>query len=132
VIYRRAFSVAAAAGAALAMSAPAALAAKPSAAVRIAGTVSPAATLSPRVSSVASSSPIDFEVNLRLASGAQAFATAVSTPGSALYGRFLTPAQWEHRFSPSSRDVARVLAFLRNARAWSLTQTRRPATRLAS
>jgi subtilase family serine protease len=115
VSYRRAFSVAAAAGAALALSAPAALAAQPSAAVRIAGTVSPAATLSPRVASVASSSPIDFEVNLRLASGAQAFATAVSTPGNALYGRFLTPGQWEHRFSPTSRDVARVVAFLRNA-----------------
>jgi subtilase family serine protease len=112
VSYRRAFSAAAAATA-LAMSAPAALAAQPSAAVRIAGTVSPAATLSPRVASVASSSTIDFEVNLRLARGAQAFATAVSTPGNALYRRFLTPAQWEHRFSPSYRDVGRVVAFLR-------------------
>lgn len=113
--YRRAFSVAVAVATAFAMSAPAALAAKPSASVRIAGTVSPAATLSPRVSSVASSSTIDFEINLRLARGAQAFATAVSTPGNGLYRKFLTPAQWEHRFSPSYRDVARVVAFLRQA-----------------
>ena len=113
--YRRAFSVAAAVAAAFAMNASAALAAKPSAAVRIAGTVSPAAKFTARVASVAPSSTIDFEVELRLAPDAHAFATAVSTPGNALYRKFLTPGQWEQRFSPSARDVARVVAFLRHA-----------------
>jgi subtilase family serine protease len=44
--------------------------------------------------------------------GAQALAHAVSTPASASYGRFLTPAQWEARFSPTARQVAEVSAFL--------------------
>lgn len=117
--YRRAFSAvagtAAATVAALALNVSAAAAAKPAPTVRLAGTVSPAAALSPRVAAVTASSAIDFEVDLRFARGAQAFATAVSTPGNPLYGRFLTPARWEQRFSPSARDVTEVVAFLRGA-----------------
>jgi subtilase family serine protease len=84
---------------------------------RISGSASPAAANAndPRVSSVASNSRIDFEVQLRPSADAAAFATAVSTPGSALYAQFLTPAQWEQRFSPSAADVSAVIAFLRHS-----------------
>ncbi len=91
----------------------AAASAAPPPSVALAGTLSPAASISPQVASVSGSSTIAFEVQLKLASGAAAFATAVSTPGNALYGRFLTPAQWEQRFSPKAGQVAEVIAFLR-------------------
>jgi len=63
---------------------------------------------------VASHAPINFEVDLALSDpqGAQAFATAVSTPGSASYRKYLTPTQWEARFSPSASAVQQVEAFL--------------------
>jgi subtilase family serine protease len=62
---------------------------------------------------VPASSPITFEVQLNPAASARAFATAVSTPGSASYHHYLTPAQWEQRFSPTARQVAEVTKFLR-------------------
>lgn len=82
--------------------------------ITLRGTQSPAAARTPRIGAVASETSIEFEVNLRVPdqAGAQAFATAVSTPGSSSYGAYLTPAQWEARFSPSSADVASVRAFL--------------------
>src|ERR1035441_10595935 len=75
---------------------------------------SPAAADTQRVGAVAGSSSIDFEVDLKLPAlpGAQALAQAVSTPGSSAYGQYLTPAQWEQRFSPSAVEVQRVTAFL--------------------
>jgi len=75
---------------------------------------SPAAATTPRVGSVASGTQRNFEVELKLAdqAGAESFAQAVSTPGNASYGKFLTPAQWEARFSPSAADVAQVKQFL--------------------
>lgn len=67
--------------------------------------------------SVAPGSAIGFEVQLKLsdAQGAQAFAKAVSTPGSSSYGKYLTAAQWEQRFSPTAGQVAEVSAFLRQS-----------------
>jgi subtilase family serine protease len=67
------------------------------------------------VGSVAGNTRIGFEVDLRLrhAAGAAALATAVSNPKSSQYGHFLTARQWEARFSPSARSVARVRSFLR-------------------
>ncbi|MGA9857128.1 MAG: S53 family peptidase [Solirubrobacteraceae bacterium] len=75
---------------------------------------SPAAARTPRVGSVARATAMHFEVDLKLAdqSGAEALARAVSTPGSASYGAYLTPAQWEARFSPTAADVSQVTAFL--------------------
>ncbi|MDE3134190.1 MAG: serine protease, partial [Acidobacteriota bacterium] len=66
---------------------------------------------------MASNSRIDFQVDLKLAdpAGAAAFAQAVSTPGNVLYRDFLTPAQWEARFSPSIGTVASVSAFLKSS-----------------
>jgi subtilase family serine protease len=91
-----------------------AAAANRSRSVRLHGSASPVAASTPRVGSVAPSSVIDFQMQLtpRDVSGAEAVARAVSTPGNASYGRFLTPAQWEARFSPRSGQVSEVTAFL--------------------
>jgi subtilase family serine protease len=75
---------------------------------------SPAAATTPRTGAVASDTQMNFEVELKLAdqAGAESFAQAVSTPGNAAYGKVLTPAQWEARFSPSAADVDQVKQFL--------------------
>lgn len=46
---------------------------------------------------------------------AQTFATALSTPGSAQYGDFLSHAQYEARFAPSARQVDAVSSYLRSS-----------------
>jgi subtilase family serine protease len=63
------------------------------------------------------STPIEFSVGITPAdqSGAEALAQAVSTPGSSSYRQFLTPAQWEKRFSPSQASVNAVKSWLREA-----------------
>ncbi|RIX28081.1 serine protease [Amnibacterium setariae] len=45
----------------------------------------------------------------------KAAALAVSTPGSASYGKFLTPAQYRSRFAPSAQAVRTVEHYLRAA-----------------
>ncbi len=53
-----------------------------------------------------------FDVVLKLRDGAERFALDVSTPGNPLYGKFLTPAEFNARFTPSADQVARVRTFL--------------------
>lgn len=43
----------------------------------------------------------------------QAFATAVSTPGSSLYGHYIAPAQFAQEFGPTSAQIDAVEASLR-------------------
>ncbi|HWD85124.1 MAG TPA: S53 family peptidase [Solirubrobacteraceae bacterium] len=76
---------------------------------------SPAATRTPKAGSVPASTKIGFQVDLKLrnAARAAALAKAVSTPKSSRYGHFLTAKQWEARFSPSAKSVAKVRSFLR-------------------
>lgn len=78
------------------------------------GTASPAAARTPSTTGVAGTTPIRFEVslNLRDAAGAQALAQDVSTPGGPLYHRYLSPAQWEARFSPTQAQVGQVTTWL--------------------
>lgn len=78
------------------------------------GTASPAAGRTPSVGAVAAGSKVDFEVslNLRDAAGAQALAQSVSTPGSAQYHQYLTPAEWEAQYSPTAAQVASVTSWL--------------------
>ncbi|HEY9494409.1 MAG TPA: S53 family peptidase [Intrasporangium sp.] len=73
------------------------------------------ATAVHRVGSANGSQPVGFRVYLRNRddAGAAAYARAVSTKGNALYGKFLTPAQFRSRFSPTAADVARVETWLR-------------------
>lgn len=44
--------------------------------------------------------------------GAQQYAAAVSTPGSKLYGRYLSSHDWIKKFAPSKEDLATVKQFL--------------------
>ena len=103
-----------AAGAAAVAGASASVAAASPAKVTLRNSESPAAATTPRVGSVASGTQINFEVELKLAdqAGAESFVRAVSTPGTASYGKFLMPAQWEAQFSPSAADVSQVKQFL--------------------
>ena len=128
--HRRTFAIpvtAAAVVAGLAINASAGAAAG-SGAVTLKGSRPAAASTTPRAGSVSPSSRIDFEVQLRPSdlAGAQAFAKAVSTPGSASYRKFLTPAQWERRFSPTAGQVTEVSRFLSGQRIQGGQGLRRP------
>ena len=47
--------------------------------------------------------------------GLTAYATAVSTPGNALYGHYLTPAQVRARFGPTIGQIDAIQAWVRSA-----------------
>jgi subtilase family serine protease len=78
---------------------------------------SPVAASSAPLSATPASAPVDFSVGLQLAdpAGALALEQAVSDPASAGYRQYLTPAQWEKRFSPAQSSVAAVTSWLRSA-----------------
>ncbi len=61
---------------------------------------------------------IDFRVYLNNRGGdaAAAYASAVATPGNALYGKFLSAAQYAEKFSPTQSDVDSVSAWLKAQR----------------
>ncbi|MGO9819807.1 MAG: protease pro-enzyme activation domain-containing protein [Solirubrobacteraceae bacterium] len=82
----------------------------------LAGTAAPSAARTHHVGSVSNTSAVNFEVVLKLrdASGAQALVQSISTPGSADYRHYLTAAQWENRFSPTTAQVNQVTAWLRS------------------
>ncbi|HEY1451627.1 MAG TPA: protease pro-enzyme activation domain-containing protein, partial [Solirubrobacteraceae bacterium] len=88
-------------------------AAAPAGKVALANTV-PAASPGNRVEATAPAAPIEFDVGLELSepSGAVALERAVSDPSSASYRHYLTPAQWEKRFSPTQAAVKAVTAWL--------------------
>ncbi len=65
-------------------------------------------------------------LNLKDTPGAQAFATAVSTPGNAQYGKFLSPAQWIATYAPSQGAFDSVAQYLRASGA---TIIGKPASR---
>jgi len=69
-----------------------------------------------QVGAVSKSAQVNFELVLRLrdAAGAQALLEAVSTPGSSSYRRYLTTAQWEARFSPTTSAVNTARKWLRS------------------
>jgi subtilase family serine protease len=56
----------------------------------------------------------DLVLKLRNASAAQAWVTAVSTPGSAEFHHYLSDAQWTAKFGPSSTEVASAKSWLRS------------------
>jgi len=63
---------------------------------------------------------------LRDQAGAEAYATAASTPGSSAYRQFLSPTAWIDRFSPTQADSDAVVASLT---AKGLTVSPVPASR---
>lgn len=80
----------------------------------LAGSVPSWATAAHKVGTVPGSTAVDFRVYLGLRGGdaARQLALSVSTPGSADYGRFLTPAQFRSRFAPAASDVSAVKKWL--------------------
>jgi subtilase family serine protease len=68
------------------------------------------------VSPTSGAAHIEFEVGLQLRdpAGALALEGAVADPASPEYRHFLTPAQWEQRFSPSPAAVRAVSVWLRS------------------
>ena len=65
--------------------------------------------------------------DLKDLAGAEAYATAVSTPGSPTYGKYLSPRAWISRFSPARSDYTPVLQYLKDA---GLKITGTPKSRL--
>lgn len=63
-----------------------------------------------------SSEQVDFRVYLdwRGGSAAADYATAASTPGNALYGKFLTAQQFTSKFAPSAGDVNTLKGWLKS------------------
>ncbi len=74
----------------------------------------PAAADAGALDALAAAAPITLTVPLKMRdpAGAEAMLTHVSTPGDALYRKFLTPAQFQTRFGPADADVATVTAAL--------------------
>lgn len=56
---------------------------------------------------------LTFVLNLRDEAGAEALADAVSTPGSAQYGKYVSARTWRARFAPTAADAAKVSSWLR-------------------
>ncbi len=77
---------------------------------------SPAASPAARTGETPSSTPIEFQVALRLPeeSAAVSFEREVSDPSGPSYRHYLTPKQWERRFSPSSATVHAVRSWLQS------------------
>jgi subtilase family serine protease len=104
------------AGALAALGAAAVVAAPASAASRdrLPGSVPAWANASTQKGAASAADPVDFRVYLpwRDADTATALARAVSDPGSASYGKYLTPAQFRQRFAPSAGDVNAVKSWL--------------------
>jgi subtilase family serine protease len=80
------------------------------------GSVPPWAQAAQKVGASDKNARVDFRVYLASRGGdaAAQLATAVSTPGSAGYGKFLTPAQYRARFAPAQSDVDAVSSWLRS------------------
>lgn len=66
--------------------------------------------------SVPDNAPVAFAVDLPLrdAAGAEALAKAVSTPGSASFGKYVTPDAYRARFSPDQSSVDALTSYLRS------------------
>jgi subtilase family serine protease len=79
------------------------------------GSVPAWANAAHRVGSADSSQAVGFRVYLdnRNQAEAEKYATAVSTKGNALYGKFLTPQQYRSKFSPTDTSVTTVKSWLR-------------------
>jgi subtilase family serine protease len=83
----------------------------------LAGTLITAAARQHPVGAVAKSTPVAFELVLKLrdAAAAESLVRAVSSPGSPSYRHYLTTAQWESRFSPAASEVS-------SARQWLVSE----------
>lgn len=88
------------------------------------------------LSSAQASQPISVTIALKLSdlAGAESMMQRLVTPGDAMFGKFLTPAQVEAQFGPNESDVVRVIAELtasglavERTTSTTLTATGKPA-----
>jgi subtilase family serine protease len=86
----------------------------PNARVAIPGSHPSWATPSSAKGAAAATDNVGIRVYLGWRGDPAAFDRAVSTPGSASYGHYLTPAQFRAQFAPSGSDVAAVQKWLRS------------------
>jgi subtilase family serine protease len=107
----RAFAPAVLAGALAAVVVATATAA-PSPRATLTGSAPPWATSSNFKSATSGSDAVGFRIYLGWRGNAAAAAQSVSTPGSASYGKYLTPAQFRQQFSPGQADVNSVKNWL--------------------
>jgi subtilase family serine protease len=79
------------------------------------GSLVPASERAHSVGTVAARSKVSFDLVLKLrnASGAAAFARAVSRPGSRQFHHYLSDAQWVARYGPTRSEVAKAKSWLR-------------------
>jgi subtilase family serine protease len=77
---------------------------------------SPLAASGSEVAATPAGTSIDFDLGLQLRdpAGAQALEQAVSDPAGPSYRQFLTPAQWESRYSPTQGSVNAVTSWLQS------------------
>jgi kumamolisin len=82
--------------------------------VTVPGSAAPTLTHAHRDSAVAAGQRVSVAVSLKLHDTARlaALDTAVSTPGSAEYGHYLTSARFAAEFGPTAADVAQVRQYL--------------------
>jgi subtilase family serine protease len=75
----------------------------------------PAAASASEIAATPASTPIELSLGLQLSdpAGAVALARAVSDPSSPTFHHYLTPAQWEKRYSPTPVSVQAVTAWLK-------------------
>jgi subtilase family serine protease len=66
--------------------------------------------------------PVAFRVYLGWGSGAEALATAVSTPSSLSYGKYISASDFRRRFAPSEQQVGAVRSWLK-AQGFSIDYT---------
>ena len=90
--------------------------AAPSGRAAISGSVPPWAASASFKGDAANSDHVAFRIYLgwRNAGQAESVARAVSTPGNAQYGKFLTAAQFRQQFAPSQSDITAVQHWLRS------------------
>src|ERR1700709_2845803 len=101
---------------ALALAGPLASTASAASSAALAQSVSPLATPAYAGGATPAGTQIDFSVGLQLSdpAGAVVFVQAVTNPSSTSYRHFLTPAQWEKRFSPTQASVKTVTDWLQS------------------
>jgi subtilase family serine protease len=102
--------------------------AAPSSPRAIPGSVPSWAVSANDVGTTAADTSVEGEIYLPLRdqAGAQALATAVSTPGDAKYGQYLTPAGWIRTYAPTRADLRTITDFVTSQ---GLTITAVPASR---
>jgi subtilase family serine protease len=85
--------------------------------VAVPGSAAPTLVGAHRDSAVAADQQVSVAISLKLRNTTQlaAFDTAVSTPGSAEYGHYLTPAQFAAQYSPTTANVTQLRSYLAGA-----------------